>query len=245
MRLSLVVPAYNEERCIVNSVQTIRQYLEKQSYDFEILVVNDASADRTAELVDEFYGNDDAVRLVSYPVNQGKGYAVNRGFREALGDVVLFSDADLSTPIEETEKLLVCLNEGNDMVIGSRGTAGSDIQVHQPWYRELSGRIFNKVVKLVLLGDFNDTQCGFKMFRKETCTELFHRQKLRRFSFDAELLFLAKKQGLKVGEVPVRWINDEDSRVSLLRDATRMFLDLFRVRLWSIFGRYNKPGITD
>jgi len=224
--ISIIIPAYNEERRIVDTLNKIKAFLDGK--DYEIVVVNDGSKDRTVEVVEELH--DDHIRIINNPGNKGKGYAVRNGMLHAKGDLLLFSDADLSTPIEELEKLLPFVKEGYGIVIGSRAMKESDIKVHQPFYRELMGKFFNKIVGLVAVKGIKDTQCGFKLFTREAADKIFKLQKLDGFSFDVELLYLAKKLGFKIKEVPIVWINDEDTRVSTIKDSAKMFFDLFKIR---------------
>jgi dolichyl-phosphate beta-glucosyltransferase len=203
-------------------------YLNAQFSEFELIVVDDGSQDRTAEIVSTFASDHAGVRLISYQPNRGKGHAVKVGMLDASGEFILFSDADLATPIEEVETLLRHLEAGAEVAIGSRAVAGSKLAVRQPWYRELAGRSFNLLAQRVAPG-IRDTQCGFKLFRRAAARDIFSRMEEDGFGFDAEALFIAMRLGYRVAEVPVCWVHREGSKVRLVRDSTRMFLTLLRV----------------
>lgn len=228
--LSVVIPAYNEERRLVPTLDRVSAWLSQQPWSSEVLVVNDGSRDATADVVLRFASQDPRVRLINNDRNRGKGYTVAHGVREAQGDLILFSDADLSTPIEETLKLKAALDlSGADIAIASRALPDSDLPKRQPSYREFAGRLFNLLVRLLLVPGIHDTQCGFKMFKRHAAQAVFPRRTIDGFAFDIELLFIAHRLGFRTIEVPVTWINDEDSRVNL-RNALRAFSDIPRVR---------------
>ena len=229
--LSIIIPAYNEERRIKSTLKRISNYLTSNGYRYEIIVVDDGSTDGTFSLVKRMKGEIKGLRIIKNMKNKGKGFSVKRGFLSARGRYMLFSDADLSTPIEEIEKLISWFNKGYDIVIGSRALKESHIQIHQPWYRELAGRIFNLFVQAMAVPGIKDTQCGFKCFSQKAALEICKRQRIERFSFDVEMLYIAKKLGYKIKEVPVRWFNNPQSKVSLLKDSFKMFFDLIRIRL--------------
>lgn len=237
--LSIVIPAFNEQDRLRTSLPVLRDYLKKQSYDWELIVVDDGSSDLTQEVPGEFFSENN-LRVQRHPGNRGKGYSVRQGVLAAQGEVVLLTDADFSTPIPYFDTLRSRLDEGYDIVIGSRSLANSVIPVRQPWYRQGMGRIFNRIVQAVVMDGFIDTQCGFKCFRRQTAGPLFEKMTIDRFSFDVEFLFLAKKRGLKILEVPVEWKNVLQSRVRIIRDSTQMFIDIFRIRLNDWRGRYDK-----
>jgi dolichyl-phosphate beta-glucosyltransferase len=228
--LSVIIPAYNEECRLGESLPVVWEYLRGRFADFELIVVDDGSSDATGRVVESFARDHPGVKLVAYQPNRGKGYAVRAGILEAEGALVLFSDADLSTPIEEIEALLERLDAGSDVAIGSRAVPGSDLRVRQPWYRELAGRSFNRLARLVATPGLRDTQCGFKLFHRRAAQDVFGRMAEDGFSFDIEALHLAIRLGYEVAEVPVQWTHREGSKVRLLRDSTRMFLALIRVR---------------
>ena len=232
MQLSVVVPAYNEARRIGSSLQRVWEYLEARcgAGDFEIIVVDDGSDDSTSTVVEEFAARAPEVTLIRLPRNRGKGAAVRAGMMAANGEAVLFSDADLSTPIEEAEKALQLLVEGNDVVIGSRALAGSRILVRQPRLRESLGRLFNLLLRAFLRIPFRDTQCGFKLFRREAAHAIFQRARIDGFAFDVEAILIAQQLGYVITEMPVRWLNDPESKVTLLRHPAQMLADLWRIR---------------
>ncbi|HBF35143.1 TPA: glycosyl transferase [Candidatus Sumerlaeota bacterium] len=224
---TLVIPAYNEETRLGETLQTILAYVQEHGLSVEILVVNDGSTDGTASLVREQFPQ---VRLEENPGNRGKGYSVRAGMLTAHGKWVLFSDADLSTPIDELPKFEAALRDGADVVIGSRVLRGSVLEVRQPWWRELSGRTFNLLVRLFSALPYHDTQCGFKAYQRDAAQRIAQAQQLTGWAFDVEQLVLAKKMSLRVTEVPVRWINSAASRVNMLRDAPRMLRDVIKIR---------------
>ncbi len=240
--LSIVIPAYNESRRLPQSLERIyawlRAHLEASGLGWEVIVVDDGSTDGTLALARQMTERYPNLRVLANGRNRGKGYSVRHGVLEARGRTVLFTDADLSAPIEEAGKLLATAREGYAVVVGSRGLDRSLIEVHQSVVRELAGKTFNLIVRLLTGLSIHDTQCGFKLFDREATRPIFERQKIERFGFDPEVLFLAKKQGLRIAEVGVRWSHDADSRVRLLRDGSRMLRELVRMR-WNCFlGRY-------
>jgi dolichyl-phosphate beta-glucosyltransferase len=234
--LSIVIPAYNEEQRLPASLDRIAAYLGQSPVPVgEILVVDDGSRDRTAELVRERGG---IVRLVSNPGNRGKGYAVRNGMLEAKGDWILSTDADLSAPIGELEKLVAAARRENAVVaIGSRALDRRMVKVHQPWMREVSGRAFNLVMRACTGLPFRDTQCGFKLFRKDAARDIFSRQLEEGFSFDVEDLVIARVLGLRSIEVPVEWSNVEGTKVSFSQ-GMKSFADLLRIRGQAARGKY-------
>ena len=242
--LSIIIPAYNEEKRLPRALTRIYEFLNQRSTatDVEIIVVDDGSADSTASIAEEWARQSPSLRLVSNGRNRGKGYSVRHGMLEARGRVALFTDADLSSPIEESEKLLTAIAAGNDVAIGSRALDRSLIEVHQSPYRELAGIIFNGFVRLLTGSPFHDTQCGFKAFLLEPSRIVFEQQRIERFGFDPEILFLAKRHGLKAVEVPVRWAHDPATKVHVLRDSMLMFADLVYVRWNWLLGRYPKQS---
>ena len=229
--LSVIIPAYNEENRLPATLKEIGSYLDQGKTDYEIIVVDDGSKDKTTLKVKEIKNNNGRVQLLQNEKNRGKGFSVRKGILAAQGEYILFYDADGSTPISELEKLLEKLRAGYDIAIGSRGLKESQIRVRQPLYREYMGKIFNRLVRLLTVPGIADTQCGFKCFRRETARELFTLQKIKRFSFDVEILYLAQKGGYKIVEVPVVWMNSPVSRVGLIKDSLQMLFDLFRIRL--------------
>jgi len=227
--LSVVVPAFNEEKRIGPSLEAIANYLKKQSYSWEVLVADDGSTDATVQVAEEKLKGLPH-KIIKAAANGGKGSAVKRGMLAAEGEYRLFTDADLSTPIEETARLLKELQSGYDVVIGSRALSGSNVLVHQNFIRESMGRIFNGCARLLTFRGIQDSQCGFKAFNAKTAEDLFSLQKLPGFSFDVEIVFLTQCRGYRILELPVTWRNSEQSRVRLLRDPLLMFWDLLKIR---------------
>ncbi len=228
IKLTVVIPAYNEENRIGGTLSLIHEYLSKQDYSYEIIVVDDGSNDGTIQAVEKI-GND-RLKILKNEKNKGKGYSIKRGMLEAIGDYVLFSDADLSTPIEELEKFWKYLDEGYDIVIGSRALKESVLEVRQPFYRELMGRIFNFIVRHILNFKLRDTQCGFKIFKRDVANKIFSIQKIEGWSFDVEILYIATKLNYRIKEVPVRWINSPLTKVNPFKDAINMFIDITKLR---------------
>jgi dolichyl-phosphate beta-glucosyltransferase len=240
--LSIIIPSYNEEARLPGTLQRIAEYLPTLKLRTEVLVVDDGSTDRTAAVAESFHGKLTGLRVLSNGTNRGKGYSVRHGMLEAQGDMVLFTDADLSAPIEEAEKLLSPLNNGYDVAIGSRAMDRSLISTRQSIFRETAGIIFNKIVRMVLRLPFVDTQCGFKAFRRERCRIIFEQQRIEGFGFDPELLYLARHYGLQAVEVPVRWGHSEATKVNMLGDSLKMFGDIFTIRWNAMSGRYARTA---
>jgi dolichyl-phosphate beta-glucosyltransferase len=228
--LSVVIPAFNEEDRIASTLETIAVFMDALRDDYEILVVDDGSRDATVRVVEGAAERWRQIQLLRLPENRGKGAAVRAGVLASRGDEVLFSDADLSTPIGELAKLRAALAQGHDIAIGSRALAESDVQVRQHPLREAMGRTFNRFVKLLVMDGIRDTQCGFKLFRGDVARELFAASQVDGFAFDVEILLLARPR-YKVAEVPVVWRHVEQSKVSPGRDAARMLWDLFKLKL--------------
>ena len=237
--LSVVIPAYNEEKRIFITLNKIVKYFDAKSYSYEIIVVNDGSNDNTIEVVNKFIDQCKGIKLLQNGTNKGKGYSIKKGILHATGEFVLFSDADLSTPIEETDKLFAWFDKGYDLVIGSRALKESDIQVHQPWFREIMGKVFNVFVRLITIKGIKDTQCGFKCFKKTVIPDVFGKQTIDRFGFDVELLWIANKQGYNIKEIPIQWFNEPNSKVSPLSDSLQMFFDLVKIRINDMLRIYN------
>lgn len=227
----MVVPAYNEEERLPRTLARLDEYYRTQPYTWDVTVISDGSVDGTERVVEDFAKEHAGFRLVASRPNRGKGYVVRTGMLEAKGDLILFCDADLATPQEETEKLLAHIEAGADIAIGSRPLAESTLERHQPLYRELLGRAFNKVVQMIAVRGIDDTQCGFKMFTRKSAQDVFKRCKLDGFSFDFEAIMIARDLGYRVDEVPIRWSHVEGSKVVLLRDGPRMLRDLALLRM--------------
>jgi glycosyltransferase involved in cell wall biosynthesis len=237
--LSVIIPAYNEEVRLPKTLGSIFTYLQAQPYRSEVIVVNDGSSDRTSEIVNACAQKYPGLRMLSKPINRGKGDSTRRGMLEARGEIALFTDADLSTPIEEAGKLLAPLRDrGYDVAIGSRAVDRNLIEVHQSVIREQAGIFFNRLVRWITGVRFSDTQCGFKAFRLPRARIIFEQQRVERFGFDPEILFLAARHGLRVVEVPVRWSHDSASKVNVAADGFLMFLDLLLIRWNAVRGRY-------
>jgi dolichyl-phosphate beta-glucosyltransferase len=239
--LSIIIPSYNEELRLPATLDRIASYLQTDGRAAEVLVVDDGSNDRTAAVAEAFRNKIALLRVVSNGVNRGKGYSVRHGMQEARGRIALFTDADLSAPIEEAGKLLAAL-ETYDVAIGSRAMDRSLISVHESPFREFAGIIFNKIVRIILWLPFVDTQCGFKAFRRERCTILFEQQRIERFGFDPELLYLARHHGLHAVEIPVRWGHSPATKVNMWRDSIQMFIDVFTIRWNALRGRYPRKA---
>lgn len=236
--LSVIIPAYREASRILNCLQRVTEYLDGQHEPWECIVVDDGSPDETASIVEAYMGEHPGfrIRLLREP-HRGKGAAVRAGVLDACGEFILFSDADLSTPIEEVESFLPLLEAGHDAVIGSREADGAG-RHNEPHHRHIVGRLFNLVVRTFSVRGYQDTQCGFKAYRKAAARRLFRFQRLERFSFDVELLFLARKFGFKVAVVPVQWYYADFSNMNILRDGFFMFTDVLRIRLNDLRGLY-------
>ena len=239
--ISIVIPSYNEERRLPETLERIAAYIGASGRKTEILVVDDGSTDSTAAVAESFRAKLPALRVISNGVNRGKGFSVRHGMLEACGNTVLFTDADLSAPIEEADKLFNALDT-YDVAIGSRALNRQLIFAHQSRFREFAGVIFNKIVRLCLRLSFVDTQCGFKAFRRERCRIIFEQQRIERFGFDPELLYLARRHGLRAVEIPVRWGHSPATKVSMFRDSAQMFLDVLVIRWNAILGRYPRAA---
>jgi len=237
--LSIVIPAYNEARCIGGSLEAIQNYVRGKNFSVEIIVVDDHSTDNTLEVASGCAG----IRVLRNDRNRGKGYSVRRGVLEAHGALILFTDADLSAPIDEADKLLVAMESSHaDVVVGSRALQRELIGVHQSLFREWGGRFFNVLVRIFTGLRIHDTQCGFKLFRRETTSRAFELQRVERFGFDPEILFLIQRLGGKVMEIPVRWNHHPDTKVHYLRDSLHMTLDLIALRWRALTGHYEKTA---
>jgi dolichyl-phosphate beta-glucosyltransferase len=244
--LSIIIPAFNEESRLPASLEKIAKYICEKRPNTEVLVVDDGSTDRTAAVAESWRNRIPGLRVLSNGINRGKGFSVRHGSLAARGRVILFTDADLSAPIEEGEKLFAAL-QSYDVAIGSRAVDRSLISVRESLFRELAGIIFNKIVRFTLRLPFVDTQCGFKAFRRERCRIIFEQQTIERFGFDPELLYLARHHGLSIEEVPVRWAHSPATKVNMWRDSIMMFVDVFVIRWNGLQGRYpkSKPVAAD
>ena len=239
---SIVIPAYNEGARLGATLERVLAYVSQQGEETEIIVVNDGSRDNTADLVRQFAASNPVLRLVENPGNRGKGFSVRNGILNARARVVIFSDADLSSPIEELPKLLRPLKEGADIAIGSRWLQSNLQTQRQPLHRQLFGRIFNLLLRTTLGLQFKDTQCGFKAFTAEAAQTIFPLQHIERWGFDPEILFLARKFGFKVREVPIAWGHSGGTRINPLVDGPRMFMEMLRIRWFDLAGKYDRTA---
>ncbi len=239
-KYSIVIPAYNESARIPATLESVVACVRAQGWPAEVIVVNDGSTDSTAQLVRDFAREAPEVRLIENPGNRGKGYSVRSGILQALGEIVMFTDADLSSPMEEAERLFAAIANGADIAIGSRWLESGRQTHRQPLYRQIFGRCFNAVCRMVMRLPFADTQCGFKAFTRAAAQTVFQLQTIERWGFDPEILFISIKRGYKVVEVPVSWGHDERSRMSYLRDGMQMLKELATIRWNALTGHYNK-----
>ncbi len=224
--VSIIIPAYKEEERLGSTLQKINNYFQNKNFSYEIIVVDDGSNDRTSEIASNY---PNVVSLIQ-PANMGKGAAVRRGMLESSGKFRLFTDADLSTPIHEFDKLYDTFNNGYEVVIGSRAVDSSMIKVHQPFYREMMGKTFNKIVQFLVVKGISDTQCGFKGMSSTAAMNIFSKCKIDGFGFDVEMLYLADKLKFKIKEIPVEWYNDDRSKVDPIKDSIKMFLEILKIR---------------
>lgn len=247
--LTLVIPCYNEERVIDETLAEVTTYLNDHfssgDRSYEVIVVDDGSSDSTVSIAKSWAERFPNITVLENGVNRGKGYSVRSGILKGKGMYICFTDADLSTPLEEIENGLPYLEgleglEGGDydIVIGSRSIEGSNVEVHQPWWRELMGKTFNLFVTALAVRGFKDTQCGFKIFKLEAADRIFSMQRLDGFSFDVEALFIATRFGFRIKEMPVKWINRFESSVNPILHPIQMFRDLIRIKIWNALGRY-------
>jgi dolichyl-phosphate beta-glucosyltransferase len=238
---SIIIPAYNEGQRLGATLDRVLAHLEACGWKAEVLVVDDGSTDSTADLVRDYARRRPTVRLLQNPGNRGKGYSVRNGMLQASGELLLFTDSDLSAPITEAGKLFARIAAGADVAMGSRWLDPALQTARQPLYRQLFGRIFNLLLRLILGLRFKDTQCGFKAFTRRAAQLIFARQRIERWGFDPELLFLAGRLGLKVEEVAVAWADDPRSKIRPLRDGLRIFSEMLRIRWYSLTGKYSGP----
>lgn len=244
MTYSFVIPAYNESNRIRPTLDEILRYTAAQNWDAEILVVDDGSRDDTADVIREYTRAHSQIRLLQNPGNRGKGYSVRNGMLHARGDICLFTDADLSSPISEAPKLFEAIRAGADGAIGSRWLRAELQTERQPLYRQAFGRIFNLVLRVFLGLRLKDTQCGFKAFRRDAAQRIFPLQKIERWGFDPEILYVARRMGLEVAEVPVLWAHSEGTRLHPFRDGMRMFVDVLHIRWNALNGAYSAPPVA-
>ncbi len=239
---SFIIPAYNESERLASSLPKVFAYIRERQMQAEVIVVNDGSTDGTAEVTHGFSSQYPGLRLLENPGNRGKGYSVRNGMLHANGDVLLFTDADLSSPIYEATKLFAALEQGADVAIGSRWLQATLQTERQPWYRQLYGRLFNLGLRIVLGLKYRDTQCGYKAFTRVAAQTIFSRQRIERWGFDPELLFLADKFKLRTVEVPVEWAHDHRSKINPLRDGLKMGVEMLDIRVNDLRGLYRHPS---
>lgn len=239
-QLSIVIPAYNESARIEKTLERVMSCVSTQGWNAEVLVVDDGSVDSTPEIVQRWMEQYPNLHLIKNAGNRGKGYSVRNGLLQAAGDVVMFTDADLSAPMEEAALLIQAIADGADVAIGSRWLDKTRQTIHQPLYRRFFGRCFNWVTRTVMGLPFKDTQCGFKAFKRPAAQIIFRLQRIERWGFDPEILFIARKLGYDIREVPVTWGHDERSRMSYLKDGMKMLEEMAIIRGNSIAGRYDE-----
>jgi glycosyltransferase involved in cell wall biosynthesis len=240
-KYSIVIPAYNESKRLPATLASVMSCIRERGWSAELIVVNDGSTDTTADVVRSFAVNAPELRLLENPGNRGKGYSVRAGMLEARGEVAIFTDSDLSAPIEEAERLFAAIDAGAQIAIGSRWLESGRQTHRQPLYRQFFGRCFNAVTRAVMRLPFADTQCGLKAFTREAAQTVFRLQTIERWGFDPEILLIALKRGYRVVEVPVSWAHDERTRMSYLRDGIRMLQEIAQIRWNALTGRYNRP----
>jgi dolichyl-phosphate beta-glucosyltransferase len=246
---SIVIPAYNESARLGATLEKVLRYIAQQRWDAEVILINDGSRDSTAQIARDFAALNPLLRVVENLGNRGKGYSVRNGMLNARGQTVVFSDADLSSPIEEMPKLLQTLADGADIAIGSRWLQAETQTQRQPLHRQLFGRVFNLLLRIILGLKFKDTQCGFKAFKQSAVQAIFPLQRIERWGFDPEILFLARKFNFKVQEVAVAWGHSGGTRIHPLVDGSRMFWEMLRIRWYDLTGKYDgspavAPGAT-
>ena len=242
--ISIVIPAYNESARLGRTLDQVLNFVHQQAWRAEIIVVNDGSSDQTAELVRTYTRQDSTVRLLSNPGNRGKGYSVRNGILHAKGEFILFTDADLSSPIEEAPKLFQALENGADIAIGSRWVRPELQTQRQSVTRQVLGRVFNGFLRFFLRLKFNDTQCGFKALRQHSAKTIFPLQRIEGWGFDPEILFLAQKMDFTIAEVPVLWAHDDGTRIHPFIDGAKMITDMIRIRWYDLSGKYARNALV-
>jgi dolichyl-phosphate beta-glucosyltransferase len=231
MYLSVIIPSYNEEKRIASTLDRIESYLERKGFNYEVLVVDDGSTDETKSVaLESSLAKKGRLGILHNEKNMGKGYSVKRGVKEATGEYILFTDADLSTPIDELDRLLPAIESGADIAVGSRSADDSRVTARQPFYRQTMGKVFNLFVRIILGEKFKDTQCGFKLFKGDAAKSVFNDLVTDGFAFDTEVLLIARKKGLKIKEIGVVWENSPDSTVHPVASSLQMLRDIFKIR---------------
>ncbi len=238
VHLSIVIPAYNEEKRIPKTLKKILDYLEGKEYFSEIIIVDDGSTDRTRKVSVRIPTDRVPIRIHANSSNKGKGSAIRKGMLAAKGEYVLFMDADMSTPIDELDRIIPQFHKGYDIVIGSRKMPGVKINIHQPKHREIMGKMFSCLSRIMTVRSVHDFTCGFKCFRRACIKKIFSRQRLNGWCYDSEILFIAHTLGFSIKEIPVTWSDSSDSKVRLWKDVVLSVLDLIRIRINSMLGRY-------
>jgi len=239
--LSVVIPAYNEEKRIKPTLDRIVEFLKNNRYKYELIIVDDGSNDGTVKIVNGFANKYAEIHLLKSANNMGKGHAVRKGMLAARGKRILFTDADLSVPFETVDKLLSWFDAGYDIVIGSRRLPDSDIQIHQPFYREFMGQVFRNLTRLLIVGkDISDITCGFKCFSSEAAKAVFSKQVTNDWSYDAELIYIAKRMKMRIKEIPVVWRDSNATKVHIFRDTIKTFWGLIRIKINGVTGKYNR-----
>ncbi len=233
--ISIVIPCYNEEKRIINTLKKTIKYLENKKYNYEIIIVDDFSKDNTIKIIDNLKNK--KIKILQNEKNYGKGYSIKKGMLNAKYPLVLFMDADLATPIEELDKFTKEI-KNYDILIASRKLNNSNISKKQPFYRQILGKIFLNIVKLFAIKEFKDTQCGFKLFKKDVAKDIFELQTINRFAFDVEILYIALKKNYKIKELPVKWIDQKGSTVNPVKDSISMLKDLLKIRFNDFLGKY-------
>lgn len=234
---SIIIPAYNEENRLPGTLEQLFRFLEKQSFASEIIVVENGSNDRTFEIAQQFANEQKNVHVL-HNEQRGKGKAIQRGVLAASGEYIFLCDADLSMPVEEIRKFIPPQLENFDIAIASREAPGS-VRYNEPYYRHFTGRVFNTLIRLLVLPNLQDTQCGFKCIRAKVARDIFPYQTLTGWAFDVELLYIARHHGYQIAEIPIHWYFNADSKISVFRDSLRMFLDLLRIRRNALLGLYD------
>ncbi|MCB0317150.1 MAG: glycosyltransferase family 2 protein [Bdellovibrionales bacterium] len=230
--ISVIIPAYNEENRIKPTLDSYNAYLKQNYNKYQIIVISDGSTDKTCEIVNNFSKEEDSIQLVDLVFNRGKGFAVRTGMLHGKGKRLIFADADGASPIEELARLEQAINEGADVAIGSRAKISKETKIKTALHRKVIGRIFNGLVNFLAVPHIEDTQCGFKLFTNEACKLVFSKQLSTGFSFDVEILMIAQRTGLKISEVPINWVNVPGSKVNLVTDSIKMFIDIIKFRYW-------------
>jgi len=239
-QFSVIIPAYNEEKRLPSTLESVHKYLTDTERSFEIIVVDDGSVDKTKEVVNAFAADHCGLRLITHSPNMGKGFSVREGMMRAEGDLLLLDDADGASPIEELVRLEDAIKNGADVAIGSRAKPSDETVVNALSHRKHIGNTFNMIVQTLLLPGLFDTQCGFKMFKREVAHDLFSIARLDRYAFDVEILYLAKEKGYQIAEVPINWTNVEGSKINLVTDPMNMLAEIAKIFLGKWFGRYGK-----